>query len=120
MHWVCGVGGLPGRKCCNRIAPDVTGAEIGIVLFAAIGRIASSLGDFGQPMSPLSRLRTLLLRDVAPTVSTGEQTAEVRLVVFTKWGGFLRWTFTIDRNSPHRILDVKEEILVPYDCGVMF
>ncbi len=87
---------------------------------AAARSIGSSLGDFGQPMSPLSRLRTLLLRDVAPTVSTGEQTVEVRLVVFTKWGGFLRWTFTIDRNFPHRILDVKEETLVPYDCGVMF
>jgi len=82
--------------------------------------VASSLGDFGWPMSPLSRLRTLLLLDVAPTVSTGEQTVEVRVVVFTKWGGFLRRTYTIDRNFPHKILDVKEETLVPYDCGVMF
>jgi len=82
--------------------------------------IASSLGDFGQPMSPLSRLRTLLLLDVVPTVSTGEQTVEVQVVVFTKWGGFLRWTYTLDRNFPHEILDVKEETLVPYDCGIMF
>ncbi|NCP16474.1 hypothetical protein GW866_05455 [bacterium] len=82
--------------------------------------IAASLGDFGRPMSLLSRLRTLLLRDVAPTVRTSEQSVEVQLVVFTKWGGFLRLTFSIDRNFPHRILDVKEKILVPYDCGVMF
>lgn len=87
---------------------------------AAVRSIVTSLGDFGQPMSLLSRLRTLLLRDVAPTVSTGEQTAEVRVVVFTKWGGFLRWTYTLDRNFPHEILDVKEETLVPYDCGIMF
>lgn len=87
---------------------------------AAVRSIASILGDFGRPMSLLSRLQALLLRDVAPTVSTGEQTVEVQVVVFTKWGGFLRWTFSIDRNFPHKILDVKEETLVPYDCGVMF
>ena len=82
--------------------------------------VTANLEDFGQPMSPLSRLRTLLLRDMAPTVSTGEQTVEVQVVVFTKWGGFLRLTFTIDRNFLHKILDVKEETLDPYDCGVMF
>jgi hypothetical protein len=82
--------------------------------------VTASLGDFGRPMSPLSRLRTLLLLDVAPTVSIGEQTVEVQVVVFTKWGGFLRWTYTLDRNFPHKILDVKEETLIPYDCGVMF
>jgi hypothetical protein len=82
--------------------------------------IAASLGGFGRPMSLLTRVQALMLRDVAPTVSTGEQTAEVRVVVFTKWGGFLRLTFSIDRNFPHKILDVKEETLVSYDCGVMF
>jgi hypothetical protein len=87
---------------------------------ADVQGVTANLGDFGRSMSPLSRLRTLLLRDVAPTVSTGEQTVEVQVVVFTKWGGFLRWTYTIDRNFPHKILDVKEKILIPYDCGVMF
>ena len=33
------------------------------------------------------------------------------------WGGK---KVEIERNSPRRILDVKEKTLVPYDCGVMF
>jgi hypothetical protein len=41
-------------------------------------------------------------------------------VVFTKWGGFLRVTFTISRDFPRRVFDAEAETLVAYDCGVMF
>jgi hypothetical protein len=85
-----------------------------------VQEITAGLGDFGRPMSPIARLRALLLRDVAPTVSLGEEAVEVQVVVFTQWGGFLRWTYTVDRDFPHKILDVEEKVLVPYDCGVMF
>lgn len=58
--------------------------------------------------------------DVEPVVTLGEETAEVQIVVFTKWGGFLCVTFTIGQDFPHQVLDTEAETLVAYDCGVMF
>ena len=82
--------------------------------------IASLNGDFGYRISIASRVRAALLRDMDPSVVIGEQTVEVRLVTFTKWGGFYLTTYTLSRSSPHTIQDVQDKNLVPYDCGVMF
>ncbi|MBM3124981.1 MAG: hypothetical protein FJZ87_07870 [Chloroflexi bacterium] len=82
--------------------------------------ILSGLGEFGSPMPLSSRLRAYLLRDVAPQVVIAEETVEVRVVIFTQWGGFYRQVFTIQRALPHNILDFTEENLAPYDCGIMF
>jgi hypothetical protein len=74
---------------------------------------------FGQPLPEdvAAQARGL---DVEPVVTLGEETAQVQIVVFTKWGGFLRVTFTIGQDFPHQVLDTEAETLVPYDCGVMF
>jgi hypothetical protein len=87
-----------------------------------VKRIVSSLntGNFGYRISIVSWIKALLLNDVGPTVNIGVQTVEVRLVTFTLWGGFYLKTYTISRSSPHTILNVDENNLVPYDCGVMF
>jgi len=83
--------------------------------------IVSSLdGDFGYPISLLSRIRASLLKNVGPVVNIGSQTAEVRVMTFTRWGGFYQQIFTISRSMPHTFLDVQEKNIVPYDCGVMF
>jgi hypothetical protein len=42
------------------------------------------------------------------------------VVVFTKWGGFLQRSMTVKREFPHEILAEGEEVLVAYDCGIMF
>jgi hypothetical protein len=74
---------------------------------------------FGQPLPEdvAAQARGL---DVEPVVTLGEETAQVQIVVFTKWGGFLRVTFTISRDFPRRVFDAEAETLVAYDCGVMF
>jgi hypothetical protein len=83
--------------------------------------IVTSLdGNFGYPISLISRVRAALLSDVGPVVNLGTQEAEVRLMTFTRWGGFYQQIFTISRSTPHSILDVQQKNLVPYDCGVMF
>jgi hypothetical protein len=84
------------------------------------GIVNSLDGDFGYPISLLARIRATLLKDIAPVVNIGEQTAEVRIMSFTRWGGFYQQIFTITRSMPHTILDVQEKNLVPYDCGVMY
>jgi hypothetical protein len=88
---------------------------------ADVSEIVASLnGDFGYPILFVSRIRAALLKDVGPEVNVGDQTAEVRLATFSRWGGFYQQIFTISRFMPHTILDVQEKNLVPYDCGVMF
>ncbi len=83
--------------------------------------IVNSLdGDFGYPISPISRIRAALLSGVDPVVNIGERSAEVRIKTFTRWGGFYQQIFTISRSMPHTILEVQEKNLVPYDCGVLF
>jgi hypothetical protein len=84
------------------------------------GIVNSLYGDFGYPISPMGRIRAILLKDIAPVVNIGEQTAGVRIMSFTRWGGFYQQIFTITRSMPHTILDVQEKNLVPYDCGVMY
>ena len=79
-----------------------------------------SSGDFGSAMDAVQQARARALRNIEPTVSLTGDVATVRLVTFTKWGGFYRETYTISREYPHRILDIKQDNVVPYDCGVAF
>ena len=58
--------------------------------------------------------------DLNPSVTMGEKDVTVSLVLFTKWGGFYRYTVKYDRASPHKLLDSNSETLVEYDCGIMF
>jgi len=87
-----------------------------------VNKIVSDLSKdgFGLPMSLASRARAALLNEIEPQVVIGEQTVEVRIVTFSKWGGFFLTTETISRSAPHKILDVQQKNLVPYDCGIMF
>jgi len=84
------------------------------------GILASLNGDFGYRISLIPRLRAALLTDIGPVVNIGGQTVEVRLVTFTRWGGFYMETFTLNRSMPHTIQDVQVKNLVPYECGIMF
>jgi hypothetical protein len=79
-----------------------------------------SSGEFGNAMDAAQQAEARTLRNIVPVVHLTGDTAVVELVTFTKWGGFYRRTYTISRNAPHQILDVEEENLLPYDCGVTF
>jgi hypothetical protein len=88
---------------------------------ASVTAIVAGLnGDFGYRIPLTSRIKAALLQDVGPSVNIGEQTVEVRLLTFTRWGGFFQKTYTLSRSKPHTIQDVQEKNLVPYECGVMF
>lgn len=71
----------------------------------------------GSLVNALTEVRKL---DFAPAVQMNESSVCVRVVVFTNWGGFIRKSFIIDREFPHQIQKEDSQVLVPYDCGVMF
>jgi hypothetical protein len=79
-----------------------------------------SSGDFGVKMSSVQQARARAISNIEPSVSLNGDTATVQFITFSKWGGFYRETYTIGREFPHQIIDVKQDNLVPYDCGVAF
>ncbi len=88
---------------------------------ADVKRVIESINDeeFGKKFSALQALQARSIPGLEPSVELLEDQAVVRLVIFTKWGGFYRRTFTIDRAFPHT-LNMEDENLVQYDCGIMF
>lgn len=77
-------------------------------------------GDFGLEFDLSQQAQARAMTNVEPAVKLTGDAAMVEVIVFTKWGGFYRQTYTISRSFPHKILDVKSENLVEYDCGIMF
>jgi hypothetical protein len=79
-----------------------------------------SSGDFGYAMDLPQQTKARTMRIIEPTVNLTGDVARVQFVTFTKWGGFYRETYTISRGFPHTIIDINQENVVPYDCGVAF
>jgi hypothetical protein len=76
----------------------------------------------GLPTSlPLDVQKEARKLDLTPTVTFPDAyTAIVRIVTFSKWGGFNETRYTIGRQFPHKLLKTETLTLVKYDCGVMF
>ena len=77
-------------------------------------------GSLGNPLDLAGQVKARAMKDIEPAVQLTENTAIVEVTLFTKWGGFYRQTYTINRSFPNTIIDTKSENIVPYDCGVMF
>jgi len=58
--------------------------------------------------------------DPAPVVEMGDEVVTVKIVTFSKWSGFAQETYEINRSFPHAIRDSSSEVLVEYDCGIVF
>lgn len=67
-----------------------------------------------------SQKRQALRIDPAPVVTRGDDLVTVRVVWFTKWGGFYETITTIATDPPHRVIDEETQQLLEYDCGVRF
>jgi hypothetical protein len=76
--------------------------------------------DFGIQMNAGQKLQARAISQPGPTVEMAADKVTVRMVIFSNWGGFIRRTYTINHPSPHTVLDVQNETLVEYNCGVMF
>ena len=77
-------------------------------------------GELGNVMEPDQRNEARALKNITPVVLLTGDTAVMEIVTFTKWGGFYRLTYTISREAPHTIIEIKQENILPYDCGVVF
>lgn len=75
--------------------------------------------DFGMEMSLQQQAQVRAMTNIEPAVRLTDTSAIVEVIVFTKWGGFYRQTYTISRSFPHSV-EMQEENLIEYDCGIMF
>ena len=87
-------------------------------LYDIVAQISS--GEFGAALDPAGQAQARTLRNIVPVVHLAGDTAVVEIVTFTKWGGFYRQTYTISRERPHTIIDIQQDNILPYDCGVSF
>ena len=77
-------------------------------------------GSFGNALDISGQVKARAMRNIEPSVQLTGDNAIVEVIIFTKWGGFYRQTYTISRSFPHTIVDLKSENIVLYDCGVAF
>lgn len=76
--------------------------------------------DFGQPLTDEQKNAARKVDLTPRVVFPSDKTAEVSIVIFSKWGGLDRVTRSVTRTYPHIFKNIKVEKLVSYDCGVMF
>lgn len=81
--------------------------------------IESQLGGYLVRPPLWLHLRARLL-SFGPFVEQGQDTVVVRLVTFSRFDGFVRRSFTIDRTGQPRITENDEQVLVPYDIGIVY
>ncbi|MEA3327359.1 MAG: hypothetical protein U9R53_08635 [Chloroflexota bacterium] len=88
---------------------------------ARLGEVVDELTstEFGEPLSS-SQKRQALRIDPAPVVEITEDLVMVRVVWFTKWGGFYEMVTTLTASVPYQVIDTQSQQLIPYDCQVMF
>ena len=57
---------------------------------------------------------------LSPKVTRTPESVTVSFHVFSAWGGLSRHTFRISPEFPHRVLEAEPEVVVPYECGIVY
>lgn len=86
-------------------------------LEALVGEMSAS--EIGQTFTHAQQRQALQI-DPAPVVAIKGETVTVRVVTFTKWGGFDEAIYTLSAAPPYQILDQETHNLMPYDCGILY
>jgi hypothetical protein len=88
-------------------------------------KLAEQLQKFNEKFKDDRSMSDQVMRDarklsLEPVVELGKDTATVRIVTFTKWGSFIETKYELGRDFPHQLMGEWQQILVPYDCGVIY
>ncbi len=84
----------------------------------AANEIVSGLRSEYAPTAEL--LKQIPQLNYAPKIDIQKNSVNVKVVVFTKWGGILQEEYTINHQFPHTITNSEPKTLVAYDCGLRF
>lgn len=73
----------------------------------------------GNPISERVKCKASKLR-LTPQISLNTEQVRITFVSFTKWGGFFRETYDIQKDYPHIFLKESRKNVIKYDCGIQF
>ena len=60
------------------------------------------------------------LIDPQPRIAVGDETVTIRVVWFTKFGGFSETYYQVNKDHPHTTTELETNLLLEYDCGIMY
>ena len=85
----------------------------------AVSEAKNFIEKSGLPALPDQVVQDAQKLSVEPLVELGKDTVTVRIVTFTKWGGFIETKYELERAFPHQLMGEWQQTLVPYDCGIL-
>ncbi len=88
----------------------------------ALDQILTQLlnSDFGYPIDDQQKEEIKNLVHPAPEVVIGTDFVTLRVVTFTKWGGFFEVHYELNKDFPHTIQEIESRNLFDYNCGILF
>lgn len=86
-------------------------------LVKKIGVEAEDIGTMDNQLFDQETVERIRKIDFEPKIKIKADKAVVRLVFFTKWGGFIEVKYVVKKTFPHKIIEKETEVLVGYDCG---
>jgi len=57
---------------------------------------------------------------VAPVVDQEGDTVRVSVVIFSRFQGFVRRTYSLRAEGAPRVTGIEEQVLVPYNLGIVY
>jgi hypothetical protein len=84
----------------------------------AANEIVSGLRSEYAPTAEL--LKQIPQLDYSPKIDIQGNIVNIKVIAFTKWGGFIQEESNISRQFPHTVTEVENKTLIPYDCGLRF
>jgi len=58
--------------------------------------------------------------DFEPQITVKADKVIVRLVFFSKWGGFIEVKYQVKKDFPYKIIERETETLIDYNCGYVY
>lgn len=58
--------------------------------------------------------------NLEPSIEISGDLVTVKLVAFSKWGGFSQLSYMMYKNYPHSVIGFEDKTLLEYNCGMMF
>ena len=89
------------------------------VLAEEINNDRDDFYSWGIPFSDGEK-KSIRQIDPVPRVIITEEEVTVRMIYFSRWGGFYEVVETITPNMPHTITNIDVNNILKYDCGIMF
>ena len=85
-----------------------------------IGIVDEDIGTIDSQLFEQDTVEKLKEISFEPQITIKEDKVVVRLVFFTKWGGFIEAKYQVKKDFPHKIIERETETLIDYDCGYVY